>query len=190
MTADDSDNQTDEQIVAQVVAGNTDAFRILFERYHSKAFGLAFGMTGRTDLADDLVQEIFISVFKGLNGFRSEAKFGTWFYRIATNCSLNFIRRPWWRRGQSIDEPEARQVQAVDDIEKEVRIREIQQDVRRALLSLKPHLRAVVVLGDIDGLTHKEIAEALQLKLGTVESRLHRARKLLARKLKHLKGQI
>jgi RNA polymerase sigma-70 factor (ECF subfamily) len=187
---DGSDEERDEQIIARILAGEKAVFSVLYDRYHVKTFRLAYRMTGRREQAEDLVQEIFVHGYERLHQFRSAARFGTWFYRLAVNYSINFCRRQKRHYAEPLDDIRVHQIHALDNVEKSFDNREIQQQVQRGLLSLKPDLRAILILRDIEDCTYAEIAEHLQCSTGTVASRLNRARRLLARKLRHLKGRI
>jgi RNA polymerase sigma-70 factor (ECF subfamily) len=138
-----------------------------------------------------LTQEIFLRAWQKAGQFRGESSVGTWFYRLATHCCLNFRKRLPARGYEPLDAIEhSPQTDTMKQIEAEVRRQEIQGEVQRALLSLKPKWRLVVILKDIEGLSYEEIAERLNCSTGTVASRLNRSRALLARKLEHLRGQI
>lgn len=129
-------------------------------------------------------------VYERLHLFRGESRFATWFYRLAVNHTLNYHRR---ERGARYEEAtDAEELMSLASyqpgIEADVLQKQIQLQVHRAMLGLKPKLRMIVILKDIEGLSYEEIAARLNCSTGTVASRLNRARKLLARKLGHLKG--
>lgn len=181
---------TDEQLAAGILSGRSHLFALIYRRYFSRAFRLAFSVCGSREQADDLTQEIFLRVYQGLAGFNGNSTFSTWFYRIALNHCLNYCRRERWRRlwirsetPISLDRLESRS-------EAEVLEREIQLRVRLALQSLKPESRIMVILKDIEGFTYQEIADRLECSPGSVASVVSRARKLLAQKLSTLKGNV
>lgn len=184
----------DEQLVARIVLdGDTTLFGCLYRRYHARIFTLAYGMSGEKGRAEDLSQEIFLRAYQSLPGFRGEATFSTWLYRLATNHCLNSCRRERWRRGHVVglaaaDVLPSRGTEARPD--ENVRREELQAELRRALMSLKPQMRLLVVLRELEGLSYAEIAERLDSSEGSVASGLSRARALLARKLERLKGKI
>ena len=188
-------NQSDEVIVLRIKAGEGELFVHLYDRYYAKVFRLAFGMTAEREQADDLAQDIFLRVYRQIDGFRMDSTFATWFYRIAFNHCLTYLRRQRWRRLMvtTSDLPNDREVgddQPTNLADASLLKQEIQSEVRRALLSLKPKARLLVFLKDIEGLSYDEIAEQLDCSPGTVASGLSRARHLLARKLAPLKGKI
>ncbi len=185
------DIRTDEELVELALAGRGDSFALLYERYYSRAYRLAYAMTGQREAAEDLAQEMFIRAWQKISQFRGESSFSTWFYRLAVNCSLNYRKRGRRRQFEDSDQIESiPQTGAVRQVEAKILQRQIQAEVHRALLSLKPRLRVIVVLKDIEGLSYAEIAERVNCSAGTIASRLNRARKLLAQKLQHLKGNF
>ncbi|MGH9845510.1 MAG: RNA polymerase sigma factor [Blastocatellia bacterium] len=143
-------------------------------------------MTGDAEMAKDLTQEIFLKVFRDLRAFRFESSFSSWLYRLATNTCLNALRSRRTRREVDIEEVlgTPAEIDADCRLEQQQVDRSIQRAVRKAILSLKPPLRAVIVLRYIENLSYGEIAEALSCSEGTVASRLSRAHRLLERKLK------
>lgn len=189
------DELQDESIVARISAGERRLFGVLYQRYRIRTFALAFGMTGQREQAEDLTQEIFLRVYERLGTFQGQAKFATWFYRIALNQCLNHCRDERRRRRTvtSANDGQATvlvELRAVEGADASLLRKEIQQQLRSALLSLKPEIRVLLLLKEIEGLSYEEIAERLECSTGTVASRLSRGRTLLARKLESLKGKI
>ena len=184
----------DELIVARVCAGEDTLFAVLYQRYRAKTFALAYGMTGQREQADDLTQDIFLRVYQRLNTFQGHAKFSTWFYRISLNCCLNYCRheRSSTRLTSTAETtlPMLVEVRRTEEAHEALLRQEVQQQIKMALLSLKPQLRMLLILKEIEGLSYDEIAERLECSTGTIASRLSRARQLLARKLESLKGKI
>jgi RNA polymerase sigma-70 factor, ECF subfamily len=184
----------DEIIVARVCAGEDALFALLYQRYRARTFALAYGMTGKREQADDLTQDIFLRVYQRLSTFQGHAKFSTWFYRISLNCCLNYCRheRASVTRlsGAETPPPMLVKVRRTEEAHEALLRQEVQQQIRVALLSLKPQMRMLLVLKEIEGLSYDEISERLGCSTGTVASRLNRARQLLGRKLESLKGKI
>jgi RNA polymerase sigma-70 factor (ECF subfamily) len=147
-------------------------------------------MTGHRGAAEELTQEIFMRVYERLHLFRGESRFATWFYRLAVNHTLNYHRRQRSARyEEAVDDQEMSSLASDQPgIEADVLQKQIQFQVHRAMLGLKPKLRMMVILKDIEGLSYEEIAARTNCSIGTIASRLNRARKMLARKLEHLKG--
>jgi|SRR6185295_7910993 len=181
---------TDEELVRLVVAGERDRFAPIYERYYWRVFRLAYGMTGNYGSAEDLTQEIFMRAYQRLKEFRGQSAFSTWLYRVAVNHSLNYRRK---HRAEAREEsPSEIDPQPMIDgsttADTGVMRQQMTVQVHRALLALKPKLRMIVILKDIEGLSYEEIAQRTNCSTGTVASRLNRSRKLLARKLEHLRG--
>jgi RNA polymerase sigma-70 factor (ECF subfamily) len=156
--------------------GDAGAFEELVERTQRHVYTLAYRLVGDRHEAEDVAQEAYLRVFRSLRGFRQEARFETWLYRIVTNAAFTHLRR----RGrfgvllaegqeQAVEEPEVRPVEAALD----------RDEVKRALQGLTPGARAVVVLKDVYGLSCQEIADEMGLSESAVKVRLHRARKRL-----------
>lgn len=171
-------------------------FDEIFERYSSMVYGLAVHILGDREEALDVSQEVFLIVYRKLGSFRGESSLKTWIYCIAANRSANRFR--WWnrlrRRGTiSLEEhlakgPERERPSewhsAIDSPERALLIREEQEKIQRLLMQLPVQQRIAVVMRDIEGLSYEEIAEAMQISLGTVKSRIARGRETLKRYLK------
>ncbi|MEW6129430.1 MAG: sigma-70 family RNA polymerase sigma factor [Acidobacteriota bacterium] len=183
------DYRTDEELVECALAGRAEAFPELYDRFYSRAYRLAYGMTGRHDLAEDLTQEIFMRVYQKLDKYERRSSFATWFYRLAVNSSLNSRMREKRENHQDIESHIGLPVSLTTrPVETGVLRQQVQAQINRALLSLKPKMRIIVILKDIEGLNIAEIADRLNCSKGTVASRLFRARDLLAQKLAHLRN--
>ncbi len=181
-----------EHLVRACQDGSPEARHELYECYKAKVYSLAVYLTGDAEMARDLTQEIFLKVFRDLRAFRFESTFSSWLYRLATNACLNALRSRRARREVEIEEVlgTPAEIDAGCSLEQRQVDRSTQRAVRKAILSLKPPLRAVVVLRYIENLSYGEIAEALSCSEGTVASRLSRAHRLLERKLKSGVGRF
>lgn len=177
---------TDEELVSLVVAGQIDVFAALYERFYSRVYRMAYGMTGQHQAAEDLVQDVFVRAYQKLKLFAGQSSFATWFYRLALNHCLNHCKSE--RKRLRLQTTDLVQTPAVPAKQMEDRVlgKELQTEVHRALLSLKPRMRMIVILRDIEGLSYQEIADRMNCSMGTLASQLKRARTLLARKLEHL----
>jgi RNA polymerase sigma-70 factor, ECF subfamily len=186
----------DEQLVARICAGDRALFAQLYRRYYRRTFALAFGMTGKREQADDMAQEIFMRAYERLDTYQSGSSFATWFYRLAVNHSLNYCRREHRHQDAIADVDDVQSLSIISNTGAEDHIvatllqHQLRTQVRQALLTLKPEMRVLIVMKEIEGLSYEEIAERLSCSTGTIASRLSRARKLLARKLENLKGKI
>lgn len=185
------DDRTDEELVGLLLAGHGDVFAEIYLRYYSRAFRLAYAMTGNRESAEDLTQEIFLRTYQKIGLFKGESGFSTWFYRLAVNSSLNYRRRDRSRASEDATDMDSLVAPGPPrQMESKIYQKQIQSQVQRALLSLKPKWRVIVILKDIEGLSYEEIAERVNCSTGTIASRLNRARKLLAQKLGHLKESM
>ena len=178
-------------IVAQARLGNTSAFNELLRRYERKIFRLALHITQNREDAEDVLQESFLKAFEHLDQFQGQSKFYTWIVRIAVNQALMKLRKRKADRSVSLDDTIdtgedniSREIAAWDENpEQKYSREELQRILTSAIDSLAPIYRAVFVLRDIDGLSTEEAAEALELSIPAVKSRLLRARLQLREKL-------
>jgi len=188
MTVREGQSSLDERaLVIAVQQGDRDAFRVLYERYRDRVYNFIFYSIGDQLRAEDILQIVFVKIFRGLPGFRFEASLATWIYRIALNECLNQQRKrgiqqvPFEALLGSDEEPSAA---ATDLQHAEAERREI---VHRALMELSPKLRSVVALRYLEELSYEEIASVLDCSAGTVASRLNRALGQLEKRLRPLK---
>jgi RNA polymerase sigma-70 factor (ECF subfamily) len=186
---------TDEELVELILAGQGEVFARLYERYHLRTYRLAFGMTGRREAAEDLTQEIFLRAYQKLGQFKGDARFATWFHRLSVNHCLQHRQRTGKFIEETIEDWEHVMSQSqgetfvAREAETVISQRQAQVIIHKALLSLKPDLRAAVILRNLEGLSYEEVAERMNCSVGTVGTRLYRAHKLLARKLASLRGE-
>jgi RNA polymerase sigma-70 factor (ECF subfamily) len=175
---------SDGVIIARVRAGDSGAFADLVRRHQDRVYGMALRATGKPEDAEDLAQEVFLSVFRGLAGFKGDAQFTTWLYRIAWNRCADWLRRnrkPGRLTAQleeADDLADGRADPAEEAVGADDRLR-----MRRALDGLDGLYRSVVELACIQGLSYAEVGAALGLPVKTVETRLYRARRLLRERL-------
>ena len=175
---------TDEQIIGRVRGGETRVFGELVQRYQDPVFGMALRLLGGRGDAEDVAQEVFLRVYRGLDSFKGEAKFSTWLYRITYNLCADWLRRNSRadRRAAMIEEA----VEVADgrvNLEEGILESETRDKVRRALNGLDERYRNVVVLLYYQKMSYEQIAAVLELPMKTVETRLYRARKLLRESL-------
>ena len=178
-------------IVAQARLGNATAFNELLRRYERKIFRLALHITQNREDAEDVLQESFLKAYEHLDKFQGQSKFYTWIVRIAVNQALMKLRKRKSDRSVSLDETIdtgedniGREIAAWDENPEEKYSRdELNRILTSAIDGLAPIYRAVFVLRDIDGLSTEEAAEALDLSVPAVKSRLLRARLQLREKL-------
>ncbi|MCX7819224.1 MAG: sigma-70 family RNA polymerase sigma factor [Kiritimatiellae bacterium] len=178
----------DEVLVRRARDGDTAAFDQLVHRYFDRVFGLVYHMIGHRQDAEDLVQTIFLRAYRALRRFRGDAAFSTWLYRIALNTSYTAAarrhRRPDDVSLADLGEDVGREASELlasggQSPPRQVGLKELQQRLNEALQTLSEEHRQVVVLHDIQGWRHEDIARVLQLPVGTVRSRLFYARRRL-----------
>lgn len=179
---------SDEQVVERALTGDAEAFGEIVRRWERRIFALAYGMLGREEDARDATQETFLSAFRNLRGFRGEAKVSSWLHRIAVNQCITRQRRAKVRSEASLDDEEEKDASSfAAPLEispgRLVEGRERTAAVRRAVNSLPVELRQVIVMKEFEELTFREIAEALDLPLSTVKSRLYTALRQLQMRL-------
>ena len=188
MTAD-----TDRELVRRVQSGDRSAFDLLFLRHRHKIHGLVSRFVRREEEIDDVVQDSFIRAFRALPSFRLESAFYTWLYRIAVNTAKNHItaqkRRPNTVQSD-FDELELAEstdsMREVADPANEYLTGELEVAIRRALQALPDDLRNAVTFREFDGLSYEQIAEIMDCPVGTVRSRIFRAREAIDKKIRFL----
>ncbi len=167
--------EPDPQVVDAARRGDVDAFAVLVQRYQGDIWRLSFHMLHNEAAADDATQEAFVRAFRFLRRYRGDSKFSTWLFSVARNCALDELRRG------------ARQKRLEQRLEHQPpRVASDQTtgiEVREALAALSSDLREPVVLIDMFGASYSEVATILSVPEGTVKSRVHRARELLAKAL-------
>ena len=187
--------RSDERLlVDRLKAGDHEAFDIIFRRHVNQVYRQALRLTGNEMDAEDVVQEVFLAVYKNTQTFRGQSEFTTWLYRLTVNAGLTKLRRNKRNREVSIEDylpkfqkdghhevrPVADWSQDLDD---PARQQDLQEFLKEALGQLGPQDRAVIVMSDLEGYADREIAGTLGLSLAAVKARLHRARLFLRGKL-------
>ena len=173
-------------IVRKVLGGDANAFETLVLEYEKNVYNIALRMTGNSEDAADMTQEAFIKAYNSLQSFRGDSKFSVWLYRIVSNVCLDFLRsknrRPTVSLSVEDDDGEDTQLDVADESQSPELLLDrklTRESVRRGLDSLPPDYRQILLLREIQGLSYDEIAQALSLEVGTVKSRIFRARKRL-----------
>jgi RNA polymerase sigma-70 factor (ECF subfamily) len=180
----DSFVNPDLTLVNEVRAGNVEAFEALVLRYQGKIVNYASAMTRNSSDADDVAQETFIRAFRALNQFRGDSSFKTWLYRIATNVARTHLRQRVKQSrlaGPSLDDDtQALRASDIPSSKTNIEGAVIARDaINSALAKLSDELRVAIILRDIEGLDYREVAEATNSPIGTVMSRIFRARRAL-----------
>jgi RNA polymerase sigma-70 factor (ECF subfamily) len=171
------------EFLTRLRAGDRRAFEELVRTQQHRVYGLALRMLGNAAEAQDVAQEVFIRAHRGLADFRGDARLSTWLYTIASRLCLNRLAGSERRLARPGDEALARVPDVRPGPDQTLEREELEEALHRAIAELPEERRIVVVLRDVEGLAYEEIADVLELPVGTVRSRLHRARVDLKEKL-------
>ncbi|MDR2396601.1 MAG: sigma-70 family RNA polymerase sigma factor [Puniceicoccales bacterium] len=184
--------EEDHHWIRRVKLGNVRAFDFLIRKYQRRLYSVVYNMIANKVDAADLTQEILVKAFRGIHTFKGESHFYTWLYRIALNTTFSFIKKSKKTSHYSLENWDDAEVQAnilshSNDLEMGDRatlLKELQEKLNEALQKLSLNHRTVVVLFEIEGMSHTEIAQMLHCSEGTVRSRLHYAKEQLKQLLK------
>ncbi|MGJ3241586.1 MAG: sigma-70 family RNA polymerase sigma factor [Opitutales bacterium] len=177
-------HSADWALVQRVQNGDTAAFDLLVRNYRERLFGVVYNLTSNREDAADLTQEAFIKAFRSIGRFQGNASFFTWLYRIAVNTTLSYLKKNRKKRFFSFEklDDEATQAEIVEHFtsktsaDRSAVAAELQEKLNEAIQKLSLKHRTVVVLFEIEGLSHTDIAEIIGCSEGTVRSRLHYAK--------------
>ncbi|HXN21661.1 MAG TPA: sigma-70 family RNA polymerase sigma factor [Candidatus Dormibacteraeota bacterium] len=185
------------ELVSELQAGSDTAFDWLVSHHHAPVYNLILGMLGNVSDAADATQEVFLKAFRGIRSFRSGSSLKTWLYRIAVREALN-QRRWFWRHHRQQTSIDAETLEGSKPFELEdlaaspfeqLETHEVQIAVRGALEKVPEVFRSAVILRDLEGLSYEEVAEVLDVSVGTVKSRILRGRRVLREVLEPLLGE-
>lgn len=179
-----SESISDAACVRRLQRGDIDAFEILVRRHEKTIFNLVYRMLGDYDDAAETSQEVFLSAYRAIGQFRGEANFSTWLYRIALNHATTRRKSAALRQKRFVaidgtDMIDSDQIGPAETLEK----KELRERVQRALSELEPEDATVILLRDLQDVPYEDVARVLKIPVGTVKSRLHRARQALKAKL-------
>lgn len=185
------DELSDKELVEKFKKGSVEAFDILVRRYESKAFNLAMSFTRNQEDAEEVLQDVFVTVYRKIDGFQGKSAFSSWLYRITVNASFMKLRKNKQDKSMAVEEitpamesawmeKDARSTRSCED---NAANDELKSMLSKAINKLPDEYRAVFILRDVDGLSNKETGEILDLTVPAVKSRLHRARLMLRKKL-------
>ncbi len=181
-----SSPDSDHDLIRRVQSGDAAAFDALVERYKGRLYSLIYNMMGNHEDAADLSQEVFLKAFKSIHSFRSQANFYTWLYRIGVNTALNFLKRrkephlslnEWGPDAEG--EPFLKELASKETAGSALHMNELREKLNEALQKLSEDHRTVVVLHDIEGMRHQEVARVLGCSEATARSRLFYAHQQL-----------
>ena len=182
------------EFVRRARGGDEEAFGELVKIYHQRIYGLAFGMVNNVEDAKEIAQQVWIKVWKKLGGFKEDARFFTWVYRVTSNASLDFLRR----RSRRKEDPLPDGVESFGDLQPERAAstvsrpdRQAQHDEVRAafdeaVAELSPEHRMTITLREVEGMSYDQIAKVMKCRKGTVMSRVFYARRKLQERLRGL----
>ena len=179
---------TDEELVARSIGGDLDSFNQLVVRWERPIYALAYRVIGREEDARDVCQETFLRAFRAIRGFKGQAKFSSWLYRITLNLCRDWMRRE--RRAPIVQAPEgvdlielAAEPEGGATVEDLLSRRELTQAVARVMATLPEEQRTAIILKEYHGLTFQEIADLIDCPLSTVKTRLYQGLTVLRRQL-------
>ena len=179
---------SDEELVSRSIGGDADSFNQLVLRWERPIYALAYRVIGREEDARDVCQETFLRAFRALGGFRGQAKFSSWLYRIALNLCRDWVRRQ--RRTPVVQLPEdvdvielAASREPTEPIEELVARRDLTRAVEKAMARLPEEQRTAIILKEYHGLTFQEIADLVGCPLSTVKTRLYQGLTVLRREV-------
>lgn len=181
------DSEQDVTLVRRAQGGDLDAYNELIRRYQERIYGTLYHMTSNHEDANDLTQEAFVKAWQALPSFKGGSSFFTWLYRIAVNKTLNFLKQRGKRYHLSLNDMDVNAENDPDLValvsehtpQREVNLNELQEKLNAAMQKLSETHRTVVVLHDIQGMSHEEIGKIIGCNTGTVRSRLFYARQQL-----------
>ena len=183
----------DSELIAHALKGDQKAFEELTRRHRPSVYHIVFKIVRHRDTADDLVQETFMKAFSSLAGYRPEFRFSTWLYKIAANCSIDYLRK---KRIQALSldgSPDGREGNREFEVadysyhpERDLVRKEQRFSIEEAIESLPDKYRQVIIYRHREDKSYEEIADLLRIPIGTVKARIFRARELLKKKLKSL----
>ncbi len=178
----------DGAYIEQFLGGDSRGFDMLVRKYQNKALNIVYSLIGQDRESEDIVQEAFLKMYHGLRFFNRRSQFSTWAYRIVVNTAYDFLRR---RKSFITDDAVLEAVPASGDDPRMARqAREREESINAALARVPLKYRSAVVLKDIEGLSYAEISRVLGCSIGTVESRIWRARQFLKDELQKARGLL
>ncbi len=187
----------DKELVARALQGDESAYGELLERFRRPIFSLIYRMIGDRELAEDLAQESFVKAFNNLDTYNPSYRFSSWLFKIANNHAIDYLRRARLSTVSIHGSPHAANVEREEETrivlssqdespEQEVLALELGGEIEQAIVRLRPEYRTAIILRHIEARPYEEIAEIMDVPIGTVKTFLHRARAELREALTHL----
>ena len=179
-------NPEETEVISRCQQGDQEALKEIFDKYHKKVYRIAYGVVRQREEALDIVQEVFIKLFRSIKNFKGKSHFYTYLYRMVMNTAIDHARRAGKQFTSSLDEEGS--FEPSDEVEKgPERIllhKELEERVKLAMDKLPAEQKAALIFRDVEGLSYQEMAEAMGCSIGTVMSRLHYGRKKMQELLK------
>jgi RNA polymerase sigma-70 factor (ECF subfamily) len=179
-------NPEETEVISRCQRGDQEALKEIFDKYHKKVYRIAYGVVRQREEALDIVQEVFIKLFRSIKNFKGRSHFYTYLYRMVMNTAIDHARKKGKQLISSLDEEGS--FEPSDEVEKgPERIllqKELEERVKRAMDKLPAEQKAALIFRDVEGLSYQEMAEAMGCSIGTVMSRLHYGRKKMQELLK------
>ncbi len=179
--------EDDNQIIQQCLSGNTDIFKLLVEKYQARIVNTCFKYTKNIVDAEDVAQEVFLKAYQNLASFKSDSKFYSWLFRIAVNTSLNYINSKEKRKEKETISDESclnSESLSVENPRDYYQLNELVDIIQPLIAKMPKDLRLLIELYEVKDYTYEQISEKLAIPVGTVRSRLHRARSMLVSNFK------
>jgi RNA polymerase sigma-70 factor (ECF subfamily) len=179
-------NLDEVELISRCQQGEQEALKEIFDQYHKKVYRIAYGVVRQREEALDIVQEVFIKLYRSIRNFKGKSKFYTYLYRMAMNTAIDHARRMRKSPVLSLDEIEGFQPSEGDEKRPDSIFfqKEFEERVKGALEKLPTDQRMALIFREVEGLSYQEMAEAMGCSIGTVMSRLHYARKRIQEFLK------
>ncbi|CCC57844.1 RNA polymerase sigma factor [Caloramator australicus] len=168
-------------LIQQCKENDIDAFESLFKQYENKIYNIAYYILKNEHDAMDVTQEVALKIYRSISNFKGDSKLSTWIYRITYNTCLDYIKKR--KEDLSLDEYIAIEGETIDNTEDTYESNELRNIIKNCILKLNEDFRTIIVLRDVHGFSYQEIAGILNIEVGTVKSRLNRAREALKKEL-------
>jgi RNA polymerase sigma-70 factor (ECF subfamily) len=179
-------NREETEMISRCQQGDQEALKEIFDKYHKRVYRIAYGVVRHREEALDVVQEVFIKLFRSIKNFKGRSHFYTYLYRMVMNTAIDHKRKAGKQFVSSLDEEGSFEPsdEAEKGPEKILLQKELEERVKRAMDKLPDEQKAALIFRDVEGLSYQEMAEAMGCSIGTVMSRLHYGRKRMQESLK------
>ncbi len=179
-------NREETEVISRCQQGDQEALKEIFDKYHKKVYRIAYGVVRHREEALDIVQEVFIKLFRSIKNFRGRSQFYTYLYRMVMNTAIDHARKVGKQFVSSLDEEGSYEPrdEAEKGPERILLQKELEEKVKLAMDKLPAEQKAALIFRDVEGLSYQEMAEAMGCSIGTVMSRLHYGRKRMQESLK------